>query len=110
MILHARSIGDDVQIRHNTTFGVARVPTSNLGAPHDRRPRRHRVRGVHPGRRGRSVPTALIGANAVVLDRRPRRGPPPSASPPASSAATGASGGGIDVREPAGEALKTDAP
>jgi serine O-acetyltransferase len=25
MILHARSIGDDVQIRHNTTFGVASV-------------------------------------------------------------------------------------
>lgn len=24
MILHARSIGDDVHIRHNTTFGVAR--------------------------------------------------------------------------------------
>src|SRR5580658_7734276 len=25
MILHARSIGDDVHIRHNTTFGVART-------------------------------------------------------------------------------------
>lgn len=25
MILHARSIGDDVQLRHNTTFGVART-------------------------------------------------------------------------------------
>lgn len=25
MVLHAESIGDDVQIRHNTTFGVARI-------------------------------------------------------------------------------------
>ena len=24
MVLHARSIGDDVHVRHNTTFGVAR--------------------------------------------------------------------------------------
>ncbi len=32
MILHARSIGDDVHIRHNTTFGVARR-CENLGIP-----------------------------------------------------------------------------
>jgi serine O-acetyltransferase len=32
MILHARSIGDDVHIRHNTTFGVARRD-DNLAIP-----------------------------------------------------------------------------
>jgi serine O-acetyltransferase len=32
MILHARSIGDDVHIRHNTTFGVARTG-ENLAIP-----------------------------------------------------------------------------
>jgi serine O-acetyltransferase len=32
MILHARSIGDDVHIRHNTTFGVARLG-ENLAIP-----------------------------------------------------------------------------
>jgi serine O-acetyltransferase len=37
MVLHARSIGDDVHIRHNTTFGVARrdenraIPTIESG-------------------------------------------------------------------------------
>jgi serine O-acetyltransferase len=29
MILHARSIGDDVHLRHNTTFGVARRDQNN---------------------------------------------------------------------------------
>ena len=64
MILHARAIGDDVHIRHNTTFGVARrglnraIPTIGdrvyigcgaciLGA-------------VHVG------DDSVIGANAVV--------------------------------------------
>ncbi|CAN5247464.1 hypothetical protein BH10PLA2_BH10PLA2_07650 [soil metagenome] len=32
MILHARSIGDDVHIRHNTTFGVVRT-NQNLAIP-----------------------------------------------------------------------------
>jgi serine O-acetyltransferase len=32
MILHARAIGDDVHIRHNTTFGVARLG-ENLAIP-----------------------------------------------------------------------------
>jgi serine O-acetyltransferase len=69
MILHARSIGDDVHIRHNTTFGVARrgrntgIPTigdradigcgvcvlGNVTVGHD----------------------AVIGANSVVLDDVP---------------------------------------
>lgn len=65
MILHARSIGDDVHIRHNTTFGVARR-NDNLCIP---------VIGnrvdigcgvcvlgdVHVG------DNVVIGANAVVL-------------------------------------------
>src|SRR5262249_25520050 len=37
MILHARSIGDDVHIRHNTTFGVVgAAPTEELPIIEDR--------------------------------------------------------------------------
>src|SRR3954463_4435238 len=36
MILHARSIGNDVHIRHNTTFGVARPPPPADTAPTSR--------------------------------------------------------------------------
>ena len=48
MILHARSIGNDVHIRHNTTFGVARRG-ENLAIPRDRGPCGHRLRCLCPG-------------------------------------------------------------
>ncbi|MDB5349038.1 MAG: hypothetical protein JWN86_285 [Planctomycetota bacterium] len=65
MILHARSIGDDVQIRHNTTFGVARtgcnleIPT--IGDRADIGCGACILGHVHVGN------DARIGANAVVL-------------------------------------------
>ena len=65
MILHARSIGDDVHIRHNTTFGVARrgqnreIPTIgdrvDVGC------------GVCVLGDVRVESDSIIGANAVVL-------------------------------------------
>lgn len=72
MILHARSIGDDVHIRHNTTFGVARRDENEaipiIG------------NGVDLGC-GVSVlgnvtigDGAVIGAHAVVLDSVPPGG------------------------------------
>jgi serine O-acetyltransferase len=71
MILHARSIGDEVQIRQNTTFGVARagynleIPT--IGPRVDI--------GCGACILGHVVvgPDARIGANAVVLSDVPPR-------------------------------------
>ena len=63
MVLHARSIGDDVQIRQNTTFGVARadrrleIPTIEAGAD------------IGCG--------ACILGDVVVGRRQPRSGPTP---------------------------------
>ncbi len=65
MILHARSIGDDVQIRQNTTFGLAdprrpgEIPT--IGDRVDIGCGACIIGGVSVG------PGAKIGANAVVL-------------------------------------------
>jgi serine O-acetyltransferase len=69
MILNAASIGDDVVIRHNTTFGVVRtqhnfeLPTIDDGADIG-----VGVCVLGPIRVGRS---AVIGANAVVLSDIP---------------------------------------
>lgn len=65
MILHARAIGDDVHIRHNTTFGVARRG-QNTGIPviGDRADigcGACVLGGVRVGA------DSVIGANAVVL-------------------------------------------
>jgi len=69
MILHARSIGDDCHIRHNTTFGVARreelrgIPTIeeriDIGC------------GVAILGDVRIGHDSVIGANSVVLDDVP---------------------------------------
>jgi serine O-acetyltransferase len=69
MILHARSIGDDVHIRHNTTFGVARrghntaIPTIedrvDIGC------------GVSILGNVRVGHDSVIGAGSVVLDDVP---------------------------------------
>jgi serine O-acetyltransferase len=69
VILHARSIGDDVQIRHNTTFGVARfgenlaIPT--IGDRVDIGCGACILGDVHLGNDCR------IGANSVVLEDVP---------------------------------------
>ncbi|MBP3960058.1 hypothetical protein J8F10_32935 [Gemmata sp. G18] len=65
MILHARSIGDDVHIRHNTTFGVARRG-ENLDIPviEDRVDIGCGVCVLGGVRVGCD---SVIGANAVVL-------------------------------------------
>ena len=65
MILHARSIGDDVHIRHNTTFGVAHrgvnraIPT--IGDRVDIGCGACVLGAVNVG------PDSIIGANSVVL-------------------------------------------
>lgn len=69
MILHARSIGDDVHIRHNTTFGVVRRD-HNLEIPTIE----NRVDigcGVGVFGNVRIGHDAIIGANAVVLEDVP---------------------------------------
>jgi serine O-acetyltransferase len=65
MILHARSIGDDVQIRQNTTFGVARTGR-NLEIP-TIGPRADIGCGACVLGHVVVGPDARIGANAVVL-------------------------------------------
>jgi len=71
MILHAAAIGDDVQIRQNTTFGVARtmhnfeLPVIDDGA--DIGVGACLLGDIHIGR------DAVIGANAVVLQDVPDR-------------------------------------
>jgi serine O-acetyltransferase len=65
MILHARSIGDDVQIRQNTTFGVARTG-HNLEIP-TVGPRADIGCGVCILGHVAIGADARIGANAVVL-------------------------------------------
>jgi serine O-acetyltransferase len=65
MVLHARAIGDDVHIRQNTTFGMAR-----RDRPHDRPTIGDRVDvGCGACILGDVVvgDDAVIGANAVVL-------------------------------------------
>ncbi|QDV38974.1 serine O-acetyltransferase [Tautonia plasticadhaerens] len=93
MILHARSIGDDVHIRHNTTFGVSRrgvnraIPT--IGNRVDIGCGACVLGAVRVG------DDAVIGANAVVLRDVPpgalavgvparvvRRGAPGDPAPP----------------------------
>ena len=69
MILHAASIGDDVQIRQNTTFGVARTD-HNFELPEiddgvDIGVGACVLGDIHIGRH------AVIGANAVVLQDVP---------------------------------------
>ncbi len=44
IIISARSIGNDVHLRQNTTLGVA--PRSKRRSSHDRRSRGHRLRGL----------------------------------------------------------------
>ena len=71
MVLHARSIGDDVQIRQNTTFGIARRPAASSS-------RRSRTASTSAAARAswatsRSGDDSVIGANAVVLDDVPPR-------------------------------------
>lgn len=65
MILHARAIGDDVHIRHNTTFGVARRG-ENTGIPviGDRADLGCGVCVLGAVRVGAD---SVVGANAVVL-------------------------------------------
>jgi serine O-acetyltransferase len=69
MILHARSIGDDVLIRHNTTFGIAHrdrlreIPT--IGDRVDIGCGACVLGNVTIG------PDSLIGANAVVISDIP---------------------------------------
>jgi len=69
MILHAASIGDDVQIRQNTTFGVARtdhnfeLPVIEAGV--DIGVGACLLGAIHIGRH------AVVGANAVVLSDVP---------------------------------------
>lgn len=65
MILHARSIGDDVHIRHNTTFGVARRG-ENTGIP-EIGDRVDIGCGVCVLGAVRVGDDSVIGANAVVL-------------------------------------------
>jgi serine O-acetyltransferase len=71
MILHARSIGDDVHIRHNTTFGVARrgenraIPV--IGSRVDIGCGACILGNVSVGE------DSLVGANAVVLRDVPPR-------------------------------------
>lgn len=71
MILHARSIGDDVQIRQNTTFGLAHrglersIPT--IGDRVDIGCGACILGAVHVG------DDSVIGANAVVLKDVPPR-------------------------------------
>ena len=69
MILHARSIGDDVHLRHNTTFGVVRR-NANRGIPTIE----DRVDigcGVCVFGNVRVGHDSIIGANAVVLEDVP---------------------------------------
>jgi len=69
MILHAESIGDDVHIRHNTTFGVARIHQNDelpvIGSRVDI--------GCGACVLGKVVvgDDAVIGANAVVVNDVP---------------------------------------
>lgn len=69
MILHARSIGDDVHIRQNTTFGVARRGRNDeLPVIEDRADIGCGVAVLGAVRVGHD---SVIGANAVVLDDVP---------------------------------------
>lgn len=72
MILHAASIGDEVQIRQNTTFGVARTDHNYelpvIGAGADIGVGVCLLGDIHIGR------NAVIGANAVVLKDVPDYG------------------------------------
>lgn len=69
IILHAESIGDDVHIRHNTTFGVARIYDNEnlpiIGNRVDIGCGACILGRVNVGN------GALIGANAVVIDDVP---------------------------------------
>jgi serine O-acetyltransferase len=71
MILHARSIGDDVHIRHNTTFGVVRRDfNTEIPVIEDRVDIGCGVCVLGGVRVGRD---SVIGSNAVVLDDIPPR-------------------------------------
>jgi serine O-acetyltransferase len=66
MILHARSIGDDVHIRHNTTFGVVRRDhNTEIPVIEDRVDLGCGVCVLGDVRVGHD---SVIGANAVVLE------------------------------------------
>lgn len=68
MVLHAASIGDDVHIRQNTTFGIARRDALGLPAIGDRVDigcGAVLLGRIHIG------DDAVIGANAVVLEDVP---------------------------------------
>lgn len=72
MILHAESIGNDVQIRHNTTFGVARTGQNHrIPIIEDRVDIGCGACILGPVRIGHD---ARIGANAVVLHDVPAFG------------------------------------
>jgi serine O-acetyltransferase len=69
MILHARSIGDDVHIRHNTTFGVVRRDcNTQIPVIEDRVDIGCGVCVLGDVRVGQD---SVIGSNAVVLDDIP---------------------------------------